>query len=279
MRKASGSGHRSRKPTAGEPVVDRALRLLSAFEDHGNGLSLAQLSVRAGLPKSTTLRLARRLAAWGALERTTDGDFVIGLRLLEVASLAPRGHGLRAVALPFMEDLHHATGQHVLLAVRDEREAVLVERLSAHKAGWVLFRVGGRLPLYATGVGLVLLAHSPTDVREQVLAGDLRLEDEGVRLAADDLRRTLARVRQEGLATASLRYPEPMTSIAAPIFGQARSVIAALSVVAPTPAFQATALAPAVVTAARAVSRAVQGPTRTASDTANPTAPVHRARR
>jgi DNA-binding IclR family transcriptional regulator len=115
----------------GEAVVDRALRLLSAFEERGGPLLLAQLSARAGLPKPTTLRLARRLVAWGALERTGDGDYVIGLRLLEVASLSPRGHGLRAAALPFMEDLHQATGQHVLLAVRDDREAVLVERLSA----------------------------------------------------------------------------------------------------------------------------------------------------
>ena len=52
-----------------------------------------------------------------------------------VASLAPRGHGLRATALPYMADLHHATGQHVLLAVRDGGAAVLVGRLSARGAG------------------------------------------------------------------------------------------------------------------------------------------------
>jgi DNA-binding IclR family transcriptional regulator len=37
------------------------------------------------------LRLARKLTELGALERTPDGEYVIGLRLLEVASLAPRG--------------------------------------------------------------------------------------------------------------------------------------------------------------------------------------------
>lgn len=256
---------RGRKPAQGEPVVDRALRLLSAFEEHGGPLSLAQLSVRAGLPKATTLRLARRLTEWGALERTGDGEYVIGLRLLEIAALSPRGHGLRAAALPFMEDLHHATGQHVLLAVQDGREAVLVERLSAHQAGHVLFRVGGRVPLHATGVGRVLLAHAPRDLQEQVLAGDLALPEEGRSLAPDELRRILARVRGEGVAVASLRRPEPMSSVAAPVHDARRVVIAALSVVAPSARLQPATLTPAVVAVARAVSRAVQRSTTSGS--------------
>ena len=70
---------------------------------------------------------------WGALERAENGEYVVGLRLLEVASLAPRGHGLRATALPYLEDLHHSTGQHVLLAVREGARPILVERLSARR--------------------------------------------------------------------------------------------------------------------------------------------------
>ncbi|WP_326837547.1 IclR family transcriptional regulator [Amycolatopsis rhabdoformis] len=242
------------KPAHGEPVVDRALRLLSAFEGRADGLTLTSLSARAGLSKSTTLRLARRLMVWGALERTEDGTFVIGLRLLEIASMAPRGHGLRAVALPFMEDLHHATGQHVLLAVRDETEAVAVERLSAHDAGRVLYRVGGRMPLPATGVGLVLLAHAPVAVRNEVLADDLVLDDTGERVTPDQTRRALAEVLRTGVATMERTRPEPMRSVAAPIHSGG-SVEAAVSVIAPAGSASTTALTPAVITVARAISR------------------------
>lgn len=249
---------RGRKPAHGEPVVDRALRLLAAFEEQHDALSLQQLSVRARLPKATTLRIARRLAAWGALERIEDGRFVVGLRLLEIASLSPRGHGLRAAALPYLEDLHHATGQHVLLAVRDDREAVLVERLSAAQAGQVLFRVGGRLPLHGTGVGLVLLAHAPQALQDEFLAGDLALPGEGAGMTSGELRRTLARVRASDVAIASRQLPEPMSSVAAPIRDAREAVIAAVSVVAPTASLQPAALTPAVLTVSRAVSRAVQ---------------------
>ncbi|MEV6129203.1 helix-turn-helix domain-containing protein [Streptomyces violaceusniger] len=152
------------RPPHGEPILERAFRVLGAFAEAGEGLPLHTLAARAGLPKSATSRIAAQLMGVGALERLDNGDFVVGLRLLEIASLAPRGHGLRAAALPFMADLHRVTRQHILLAVRDGHEAVLVERLSARDAAAVKYRVGGRLPLAETGigVGVALLAHAPS---------------------------------------------------------------------------------------------------------------------
>jgi len=248
-------GHRLAQ---GEPVLDRAFRILTAFGPEHRSLTLTSLSVRAGLPKPTALRIARKLAEWGALERSASGEFVIGLRLLEIAALAPRGHGLRATALPYLEDLHHSTGQHVLLAVRDGNEAVLVERLSARAAGRVLYRVGGRMPLHSTGVGLVLLAHAPAAVQEEVLAGDLTLDPaESIWPSGRDLRVTLAAIRRDGVAIASRLLPDPMTSVAAPVTEAGRHTIAALSVVTRSDQGDPAALRPAVVAIARAVSRAV----------------------
>lgn len=239
-------------------MLDRAFRLLAAFGPSQRRLSLTSLSVRSGVPKSSALRIARQLVESGALERLDSGDFVVGLRLLEIASLAPRGHGLRETALPYLEDLHLATGQHVLLAVRDGFEAVLVERLSARGAGRVLYRVGGRMPLHATGVGLCLLAHAPSELQDQVLGGDLTLAPENRQLSAGELRRKLAAVRREGVAVASRPHPSPMTSVAAPITGSDQAVIAALSVVTPSADVDPVTLRPAVTAVSRAISRAMR---------------------
>ena len=137
---------RGKRPPEGEPVVDRAFALLAAFDAGHRVLTLRELSRRSGIPVSSALRLAGRLLAWGALERDEDGRYSVGLRLLEVAALAPRGHGLRQVALPFMSDLAAVTHQHVQLAVREGFEATLVERFSSHAAVPVQYRVGGKLP-------------------------------------------------------------------------------------------------------------------------------------
>jgi DNA-binding IclR family transcriptional regulator len=254
---ADGPRTRGRRPAHGEPVLDRAFRMLGSFGPAHRSLSLTSLSARAGLPKPSALRIARKLVEWGALERTGDGRYVIGVRLLEVASLAPRGHGLRATALPYLEDLHQATGQHVLLAVRDGLQAILVERLSAHGAGQVLYRVGGRMPLHSTGVGLVLLAHAPAPVQDEVLAGDLTLEPEHTPLSGRDLRAQLAAIRRDGVAVASRHHPAAMTSVACPITDQRHGTVAALSVVTRSERLEPAAVRPAVVAVARAISRAV----------------------
>jgi DNA-binding IclR family transcriptional regulator len=117
---------RGRRPPQGDQVIDRALSLLAAFDARRPRLSLAELSRRSGIPTSSTLRLANRLVSWGALERGDDGMFTIGLRLYEIASPCPRRHGVAQAALPFMGDLAEATHQHVLLAVQDGHDALLV---------------------------------------------------------------------------------------------------------------------------------------------------------
>jgi DNA-binding IclR family transcriptional regulator len=249
---------RGRRPAQGEPVLDRAFRMMTAFGPAHRSLSLAALSSRAGLPKPTALRLARKMVEWGALERAVNGDYMIGLRLLEIASLAPRGHGLRTTALPYMEDLHHATRQHVLLAVRDGHDAVLIERLSARDAGQVMYRVGGRLPLHCTGVGLALLAHAPAAVQDEVLRSDLMLRPENTRISGRELRAALDAVRHDGVAIVSRPSPEPMTSVAAPILDQHHAPVAALSVVTRADQVEPAVLTPAVIAVARAISRAVR---------------------
>ncbi len=243
---------RSGRPPHGEPILERAFRVLGAFAEAGEGLPLHALAARAGLPKSTTSRIAAQLMEMGALERLDNGDFVIGLHLLEIASLAPRGHGLRAAALPYMEDLHQVTRQHILLAVRDGHEAILVERLSARDATAVKYRVGGRLPLTETGIGIALLAHAPEQIRDAALAGAAN---------ASHLRRFMATIRREGVCAITgpnpLRTgPATMATVAAPILNRRGDCLGALSLVAPDTGGTRVAVRIALRTTSLAISRA-----------------------
>lgn len=244
---------------SGESMIQRAFRVLGAFSGPGEALTLGDVTSRARLPKATALRICRELAEQRALERRADGRYVLGLGLHELATLAPRSQGLRAVALPYMQDLHMATGQHVLLAVREGDESVLVERLSSHDAGKVMYRVGGRLPLHSTGVGRVLLAHAPTELQEQILSGPLVIQPERVAIPAKELRAQLAAVRQEGIATMSKQLPEPMTSMATALRGEKGMTIAALSVIIPTSRGSQPGVRSALIAVARAISRELGG--------------------
>jgi DNA-binding IclR family transcriptional regulator len=246
---------RGKRPPQGEPVIERAFSLLSAFDASQRRLSLTELSRRSGIPASSALRLAGHLLRWGALERDEEGRYCVGLRLLEVAALAPRGHGLRQVAMPFMSDLAQVTRQHVQLAVREGSEATLVERLSAHEAAPVQYRVGGRLPLHSTGIGLVLLAFAPHDMREEFLSRPMYRQPDNVLISPDAMRRTLAEVRREQLAIYRRQEQEVIVAVAAPIFGEDDTAVAALGILLPEHGAQPRRLGLAVRTAAQGISR------------------------
>jgi DNA-binding IclR family transcriptional regulator len=239
----------------GQSVTERALALLAAFRAEQPELTLTELSRRSGLPLTTTHRLAAELVAGGALERV-DGRYRIGLRLWEIASLAPRGLGLRDAAMPFLEDVYAATRQNVQLAVLDGTEVVYLERLAPRNAVSVLTRVGGRLPVHATAVGRVLLAHGPRELQEEVLSRPLQRFTTETETDPDELRRVLADVRHTGVAITVRQIELVSLSVAAPVRGPGGEVAAAVSVVAPVEA-GAQPYVPVVVAAARAISRAV----------------------
>lgn len=246
---------RGKRPKQGEPVIDRALSLLAVFSDRRRALTLSELARHAGMPAPTALRLIARLVAWGALERLDDGRYVVGVRLWEVASLSPRGHGVREIALPYLEDLFEVTRHHVLLAVRDNEEAVLIERLSSKDATEVAYRVGGRAPLRSTAVGLVLLAGADQQFQEATLRKPPENEPGVDTMPEGQLRRTLSDVRRTGIAMIRRSAPSRTVSVASPIFDAQGSVVAALSIVVPDGSTPANVLAPAVRATARAVSR------------------------
>lgn len=244
-------------PRTVRSAPDRLLAVLAAFDHAHPALCLTDISRRAGLTLTTTHRLVGALTAWGALERDAEGRYHVGLRLWEVAALAPRGLALRQVALPYLEDLYEATHENVQLAVRDGGDVVYIEWLSGRSAVGVHIRVGARWPLHATGVGLVLLAHSGQPFQEAYCAGPLAAFTPYTVTDPARLRRELAEVRRSGVAVSSRQITEDALSVAAPVHGRDGGVTAAVSIVVPHATAQVPVLIPAVRLAARGISRAL----------------------
>lgn len=235
-------------------VTAKVLAMLDAFTPATPQLTLSELARKARVSLPTAHRRAAELVEWGALERGTDGRYRVGLRLWEVASLAPRGLGLRDVAMPFLEDLYEVTHENVQLAVREGLELVFVERIAGRHAVPVLTRVGGRFALHATGVGLVLLAHAPVEVQEHALATPLHGYTPKTVTDPDRLRERLAAVRRTGYAVSDGQVTLDALSVAAPV-RDAGEVVAAVSLVVRADTATPVTLAPLVQAAARGISR------------------------
>lgn len=246
---------RGRRPPNGTPVVDRALALLDTFDPLHRRLSLSELARLSGTPLSTTSRLVGRLEDWGALHRHTDGRYSIGLRLWEVASLAEPELELRELAAPVLDDLSLATRHEVQLAALEGHDAVVLDRRRSRESLPLNYRVGGRLPVVPTAVGLVLLAFGPPTATDDVLASAFGWPlHECPRPSAHEVRAALARVRRDGIAIVS-RPTSPVASAAVPVRDGDGQVVAALGLVFPADATDRGHLGPVLRTSSLAISR------------------------
>lgn len=241
----------------GASVTARSLSLLGAFDDGHRRLGLSELADRASLPVPTAHRLVAELVAFGALSRTPGGDYVVGRRLWDLGLLAPVQTGLRETASPYLHDLFGATRATVHLAVRDGTEVLYVDRLRGSASVPVVSVVGSRLPLHATAVGKVLLAHAPLDVASAVLESlgpvtPYTVTQPGI------LHRQLVRVRRDGWASTAEEMSVGACSAAVPV-RQRDEVVAALGLVVGSLRNQRPRLVAALKVAARGIERSLDG--------------------
>ncbi len=216
--------------TPGASLVARTLAVLGAYDQRHRALTLTELAARADLPVPTALRIARQLVAGGALERRGDGRYVVGRRMWDLGLLAPVQTNLRETAAPFLQDLQAATRATVHLAERDDDQALYLDRLSGRASVPVVSRTGTRLPLHATGVGKVLLAHAPQDVEARVLSRLSRVTPYTI-TSRTVLAAQLARVRRDDFATTSEEMTLGACSVAVPVRDADGEVVAALGIV------------------------------------------------
>lgn len=219
--------------TPGASVASRLLAIIGAYDENHRSLTLTEIANRAQLAVSTVHRLVGELIAGGALERRDDGHYVVGRLLWEVGLLAPVQAGLREIAEPFLHDVYAATLATVHLGVRDRTDVLYLDRISGRGSVPIVSGAGSRLPLHCTGVGKVLLAHAPEDVRYRVLDSLVRFTPYTI-TQPTVLSAQLDQIRSSGVATTVEEMSLGACSLAVPIRPDPEEVVvAAIGLVVP----------------------------------------------
>lgn len=213
-------------PTA---VIDRISLVLDAFDGPGR-LTLAQIVRRTGLPRSSAHRMLERLVKLRWLRRS-GRDYELGMRLVELGSLAVYQDRLVRAATPLLGELHRATGLVVHLAVLDGGDVVYLEKIGDRMSNVIPTRVGGRQPAHCTAIGKAILAYgdeeADIDLRARLTRYSISTTSQ---LAAE-----LAKVRARGVAFEREESLLGFGCVAAPIGspGERVKAVAAVSVCGP----------------------------------------------
>jgi DNA-binding IclR family transcriptional regulator len=219
-------------------VVGRLEAILASFDGCDRALGLSEISHRVGLPKSTVHRLANQLCAVGWLERNSGG-YRVGLKLLELGSVALQRTGLREAAFKHMHSLALRTGMVVHLGILDHDQVVYLDRVATSRVS-LPTRVGGREPAYCTALGKVLLAFEDPASQASALTG-IRRRTEFTVVEPRAIQAALDSARQTGIAYDREEAYKGLGCVASPIRSGAR-VIGAVSVTGPIARIRAHSL-------------------------------------
>jgi DNA-binding IclR family transcriptional regulator len=218
----------------GSSVASRIFAVLDAFNGSEDSLRLTMIAERARLPLPTALRMVRELVAWGGLERQHDGSYRVGLKIWALGATSPHLRRIREIGVPYLQGLFAATRQNIQLTVRDETAALVLDRINGLDTWEIYTRMGGHLPLYATGVGKVLLADAPAAVIEEVVSRGLRRLTPYTIDTPGRLLRELEKVRDAQIAYVYEEFQLGSASIAVPVVDESGRTVAAIGIVSPT---------------------------------------------
>jgi len=240
--------------------VARALALLDEVGRSDAGLGVNELARRIGVNASTASRLLGTLEDAGFVERSPDGPYRLGLKLVALSDRVLGQLDVRERARPWLTWLVVETGETATLSVPGGGgEAITVDFVPSSSSVVSMARVGRPSVAHATAVGKVVLAFGTAlDPGGGLVAfTDRTITDPGV-LATE-----LEAVRTSGVAEAVGEREPDLNALAVPVIGRGDELVAILGLQGPAarlPASTRRALRTPLRRAASELGRSLGGP-------------------
>ena len=144
--------------TVGVAAVNRALSILTAFDQSVDGMTLTDLMNATGLYHSTILRLCESLEHARYLKRLSDGRYMLGPTPFHLGMLYQASFRLQDYALPILRELCKTSGETAAIYVREGDERICLHRVELPRSVRMNVREGERVELEKGAAGKVLLA-------------------------------------------------------------------------------------------------------------------------
>lgn len=213
-------------------VLERAFTILDVLASSGKDQSLAEMTERAGVNRSTCYRLLRILERHHFTDRDpVTGKYRLGSKLLELGKQSASRFDLAQLARPYLEWLSQESGETAHLGILCDGEVVSIANVDSHHALRISGTLGLRSPAHCSSLGKALLAFLPeADVNELVRRQGLKPYTRNTITTRAGLKRELQQIRRRGYAIDDEELEEGLKCIGAPVRDSSGRAIAALSI-------------------------------------------------
>ncbi len=216
----------------GVQSVDRALSIIETLAEDDEGYRLTDLAVRTGLSPSTVHRLLTTLEKRRFVQFDRDESmWHIGAQSFAVGSTFVRRRNFVTQALPYLRKLRDQTRETANLAVVDDGAMVVLTRVESREIMRSVTKVGGRVPMVASGLGKALLStYSEEDVFAIIQReGMPRLTSKSI-VRAGELCKSLHDIRQQGYSVDDEEALIGLRCVSAVVYDDCSEPLAAISV-------------------------------------------------
>jgi DNA-binding IclR family transcriptional regulator len=245
--------------------VEKAFRVLRAFDARNPTLSLTQLAAMVELDRSAAQRFTHTLIALGYLRKNPRTKRLsLTVQALDIANRFMRTDPLMEAARPYLRHLSQATQETVNLSVRDGTEIVFVARMMGRHVLNIDATIGSRHAAYCTAPGIAMLSRLPPGEAHAILEqSELRPYTSATTWTMEALMEKIALSARRGYATAFEEIYHGDLSAAAAITDGAGRPIGAVNVAALrsrlAPEEMERAYAPLLVDTALSISQSCIG--------------------
>lgn len=207
----------------------KGLAIIEAFGTT-RAMSVADAARAAGATRAAARRCLLTLEALGYVERT-GRDFQPLPKLRSLGGSMSLEERLAHIAQPFLDRTRDDLRESVSLAVLKDDRSYFIARAEAEHIVSTGVRLGAYLPSYCSATGRVLLSTLP----DTVVAELLRTADRAKRTSRTLTTKTailaeIKAVAERGFAVSDEELELGLRSLAVPVYGKDRKIVAALSV-------------------------------------------------
>lgn len=210
--------------------IERALDIIEAVAVEQEGLGLTEIADRVELHKSTVYRIIATLVKRGYLDKNHDGEYKVGLKLIEAVSCYINSLELQTEARPYVAQITAHLGLTSHLGVLDGDKVVYIEKMDVVSTVKMYSQIGLRMHAYCSSLGKCLLANYSKEQLNAIMAdcGFIKFTPNTIS-GIDKLHQEIAKVRQQGWAMDNEEYEIGHRCIGAPIYDYRGDIIAAIS--------------------------------------------------
>jgi len=216
-------------------ALQKAVLVLDALFESEHALGLAEVSAKLDLPRQTVHRIVRQLEDLDLIRRDFARDhFSVGSRMVNLSLNAIAVAWRLAPMRTVLKDLVGQIGETCNIGILDRDEVVYIDRVECDWPLRLQLSAGSRVPVHATAIGKLLLAHLPSRTRQRLIhAAPLPSLTEHTITNPDELEAELKGIRRNGCATNSSEHVAGLIALAVPVYDGGGRVVAGLAVHAP----------------------------------------------